>query len=365
MDRTTPTGINSVKALHTATDTPPSDLPDPLNYWLPNSYDEVMTCSDIWGGPIAKKLATMKKHGVWKVIDSPPDVRLIKTRWTFANKYNGDGNLIAQKACLVAKGFTQISGINFFETYASVVQYESLQMNLAITAATNMEAWQLDYIVAYLNLHPQATIHAELPDGAKVLGRVALLLKTLYRTMDGAYNWTEALDKEMGELDYYRSKADSAVYAQHADSNITITSICTDDTTSISSSKKEAERAKEELGWKYKTKDLGNANYILGIRIDREREAGTISISQHAYLECVLECFSMMDCNPHGTPLPPGVILTKGMGPTTAEDRAFIADKPYCKLLGSIMYAQIVTQPDLSYAMSMLRKFASNPGHAH
>jgi len=364
-DETTPTGINSVKALHTATNTPPSDLPDPLNYWLPNSYDEVMTRSDIWGGPITKELATMKEHSVWKVIDPPPDVRLIKTQWTFANKYNGDGNLIAQKACLVMKGFTQIPGINFFETYALVVRYKSLQMNLAITAATNMEAWQLNYIAAYLNSHPQATIHAELPDGAKVPGKVVLLLKTLYGTMDGAYNWAEALDKEMRELDYYRSKADPAVHAQHAEGDITITSTHTDNTTGISSFKEEAERAKEKLGWKYKTKDLGNANYVLGIRIDRDREAGMISISQRAYLERILEHFGMIDCNPHGTPLPPGVILTKDMGPTMVEDRAFIADKPYCKLLGSIMYAQIATQSDLSYAMSTLSKFASNPEHTH
>ena len=53
------------------------------------------------------------------------------------------------------------------------------------------------------------------------------------------------------------------------------------------------------------------------------------------------------------------------MAPITAEDRAFMADKPYRELLGSIMYAQIVTQPNLSYAVSTLSKFASNPGRAH
>ena len=67
--------------------------------------------------------------------------------------------------------------------------------------------------------------------------------------------------------------------------------------TGISSLKQEAERAKEELGWTYKTKDLGDANLVLGIWIDRDKDARMISISQCAYLKQVLEHFSMTDCN--------------------------------------------------------------------
>ena len=96
-------------------------LPDPQNYWLPNSYDEAMTHPNIWGEPIKKELDVMRKHRVWAVVDHPEAARLIKTHWTFANKYNADGNLSAHKAQLVTKGFTQIPGVYFFETYASIV----------------------------------------------------------------------------------------------------------------------------------------------------------------------------------------------------------------------------------------------------
>ena len=238
-------------------------------------------------------------------------------------------------------------------------------MNLTIAAATNMEAWQVDYVAAYLNSKPQATIFIELPDGAKQEGKVRCLDKTLYGMMDGVNNWWGTLDEEMGELGYYRSKADPSVCSRHANGNVTITSTYTDDTTGISSSKEEANRVKEELGWKYETKDLGDTNLVLGICINRNRDTGMISISQHAYLERVLECFSMIDCNPRTTPLPPGTTLTKEQAPQTTEQQVFMADKPYRELLGSIMYAQIATRPDLSYAISTLSKFASNPGKTH
>lgn len=161
------TCIDSVALETTATSLPVSDS---KNFWLPSLYSKAMTCLDIWSGPIAKELKVMKDRNVWEEIDPPPDVRTIGTRLTFANKYDSNGNLTGHKARLIAKGFTQIPGVDFFKTYMSVVRYESLQMNLAITAANDMETWQVDYVAAYLNLTPQADIYIELLDGVKVEG---------------------------------------------------------------------------------------------------------------------------------------------------------------------------------------------------
>ena len=294
-------------------------LPDPDNVWLPNSYSEAMTRLDIWSGPIEKELKVTKDRKVWEEVDPPPDVHTIGRCWTFTNKYDSNGNLTGRKARLVTKGFTQIPGVDFFETYASVVRYESLRMNLAIAAANDMETWQVDYVATYLNSKPQAEIYIQLPDGVKVSGKIGKLNRTLYGTMDGAYNWWETLDAEMSELGYYHSKADPSVCSRHANGNITIKSTYTDDTTGISSSPDEAKRVKAELGWNYEVKDLGEANMILGIHIERNRPAGTISISQCAYLERVLKRFSMSDCNSKPTPLPLSIMLSKDQGPKSQD----------------------------------------------
>ena len=78
-------------------------LPDPHNYWLPNSYNDVMMCPNIWEGPIQKELAVMKKYGVWTVVDPPEGARLVKTHWTFANKYNADEIFLYAKLGLLQK----------------------------------------------------------------------------------------------------------------------------------------------------------------------------------------------------------------------------------------------------------------------
>lgn len=123
-------------------------------------------------------------------------------------------------------------------------------MNLAIAAAKDMEAWQIDYVMVYLNAEPQATVHIKLPEGAKVEGKVGLLLKSLYGMMDGAANWWVTLDKDMRKLGYQWSNADTSVCSQHEDGETTITSTYTDNTMGISMTKEGAERAKAELGRK-------------------------------------------------------------------------------------------------------------------
>ena len=119
------------------------------------------------------------------------------------------------------------------------------------------------------------------------------------------------------------------------------------------------------IGWNYEVKDLGEANMILGIHIECDRPAGTISISQCAYLERVLKRFGISDCNSKPTPLPLGIVLSKDQGPKSEDEWKFMAGKPYREVLGSIMYAQIGTRPDLSYAVLTLGKYASNPGITH
>lgn len=364
--------IHKVIAFMTQLNDEAARLDNPKDNWVPNSYNEAMQRPDLWRNPMNKEIANMHKHQVWTLVDRPPGVKLMRNRWTYANKYDTSGNVIDRKARLVAKGFSQIPGVDYFEMYASVVRYESLRMNLAIAAAKDMEAWQVDYVSAYLNSPTQVPIHMTQPEGYEVPPKtdgspekVALVTKALYGTMDGAYNWAKSLNADMKNLGYYRSQADPSVRSRNVDSEITITCTYTDDVTGISSTPEGGALARRELTQSYKTKDLGDAKLILGIRIDRDREAGTLTISQRAYLERVLARYGMSNCSPQYTPLPVGVILEKSQVPTTTEDHQYMKDKPYREVLGSVMYAQIATRPDLSYAVTTLSKFSSNPGREH
>lgn len=145
----------------------------------------------------------------------------------------------------------------------------------------------------------------------------------------------------------------------------TITSTYTNDTSIMSSSKEEAIRARAELSEKYKIKDLGKIKFVLGIRIIRDRKQRMITLDQKEYLKRTLEKFGMADCMPKYTPLPPRIILSRSQAPATDKDHQYMSNKPYNEVLGSLMYAQIGTRPDIAYAITSLSRFMNNPGKAH
>ena len=66
-------------------------------------------------------------------------------------KTNMDGNVSVYKAWLVAKGFRQVQGVDYDETFSLVAMLKSVRIMLAITADFDYEIWQMDVKMAFLN----------------------------------------------------------------------------------------------------------------------------------------------------------------------------------------------------------------------
>jgi len=192
-------------------------------------------------------------------------------------------------------------------------------------------------------------------------GYVWKLNKTLYGTMQGAHDWAENLDKTFEGQGYYKSKADPQIQSRVCEDKFTLTSTWTDDILGASSSLEGENTAKEQLSASYKIKDLGEVKLILGMRVERDRKTGDIKLSQQAYCERMLQCFNMAKCSPTSTPLPTGLTLSIEDCPTTVEEAKEMENTPYQEALGSLMWLQIATRPDLSYAVNLLH----NPGKTH
>lgn len=291
----------------------------------------------------------------------------MKSRWVFANKYDDSGNIHAHKARLVAKGFTQVLGEDYDETYASVARLESVRLVCAVAASLGLRLWQVDFVSAFLNSENKFEVFMEQPPGFEEGGgdQVWLLLKTLYGTMQGAHDWACNLKHTYKGHGYYTSKADSQVRSRVLGDEFTLTSTWTDDILGASSTLAGEEKAKNELGRSYELKDLGTARFILGMKIERDGETGDIRLSQRAYSERIIERFRMTDAKPHSTPLPAGLVLSAEDMPKTREELDDMKNVPYREALGSLMWLQVATRPDLSYAVNLLSRFANNPGRSH
>ena len=154
------------------------------------------------------------------------------------------------------------------------------------------------------------------------------------------------------------------VHFKKLDGNYTITDMYTNDIFGASNSDEEAKRRKDKIGKVWEIKDVEATEYFLGMRVQQDLTAGTIWLTQHPYWEHVLSHFSLNNVIPRNTPLPIGIILYNNMSPRTESERNKMKDKPYHAILGSVMWGQLATRPDLSFSVSLLARFQANPGSA-
>ena len=110
---------------------------------------------------------------------------------------------------------------------------------------------------------------------------------------------------------------------------------------------------------------MGPTEFLLGVKVERDRSKRTLYLSQRQYVLDILKRYNFNSCTPVQTPLNPGVSLSHDQCPKTAEDVEAMRSVPYSHAVGSLMYLAISTHPDIAYAVGVLSRFSSNPGMSH
>ena len=87
-----------------------------------------------WKEGINDEMDSILSNNTWILVDLPPGSKFIVCKWVFRRKYNTYGSLQTFKATLVAKGFKQKEGIDYFDTYAPVDRIASIRVLLALVS---------------------------------------------------------------------------------------------------------------------------------------------------------------------------------------------------------------------------------------
>src|SRR3954468_20024880 len=117
------------------------------------------------------------------------------------------------------------------------------------------------------------------------------------------------------------------------------------------------ESVKTSLKNSFSMKDLGEAAYILGIKIYRYRSRRLIGLSHSTNIDKVLKRFSMEEAKKGFLPMSHGIKLSNTQCPSTTNEHERMSMVPYASSIGSIMYAMICTRPDVSYALSVTSRY--------
>ena len=117
------------------------------NNTILTTFNQAMKWPDLWMEPMLKELTIMKEKKVFHTVPWPVGKNMVKSKWVYANKYNNKGHIVARKAQLVAKGFTQILGEDYDETYAFVARLEFVRLVCVITASLGLRLWQVNFVL--------------------------------------------------------------------------------------------------------------------------------------------------------------------------------------------------------------------------
>ncbi|GKA37788.1 retrotransposon protein, putative, ty1-copia subclass, partial [Tanacetum coccineum] len=122
---------------------------------------------------------------------------------------------------------------------------------------------------------------------------------------------------------------------------------------------------KSYLGRCFDMKDLGEATYILGIKIYKDRSKRLIGLYQSAYTEKILKRFFMENSKCGSIPMQEKLKLSKSQGVSTPAEVHHMQNVPYASAVGSIMYVVRCTRPDVVFAQNITNRFQQNPGELH
>lgn len=318
-----------------------------------------------WREAEREEFQSIINAGTWTLVEIPNGRQAIGCKWVYKTKLDAHGQLVKRKARLVAKGFTQRQGVDFEETFAPVVRFSSIRALLAIAAHLDLEIHQMDVKTAFLNGDISEDIYMRQPEGFEVAGQehlVCKLNKSLYGLKQAGRAWYLKIDSALIALSFHRLQSDNCIYVRRTSPDVlTIIALYVDDLLILSNSLDSLATVKRHLSSQFDMKDLGEASFILGIQIERDRPQRLLAISQTEYVRQLVAKFGLENSRRDSrTPMTAGLALTKNNSLSTAVRTA-----DYQAAIGSIMYAMLGTRPDIAYAISRLAQYCVSPSQQH
>jgi hypothetical protein len=192
-----------------------------------------------WVNAMHEELENFERNQVWSLVEPPRDVNVIGTKWGFKNKQEEDGEIVRNKARLVAEGFSEVEGLDFGETFAHVARLGAIKILLAFVASKGFKLCQMDMKNAFLNGVIHELVYVRQPPGFENIknpDRVYKLSKALYGLKKAPRAWYASLKIFLQEHGYVMGSIDKTLFILNHDTDLLLIQIYVDDIIFVGSS---------------------------------------------------------------------------------------------------------------------------------
>ncbi|MCO5603933.1 hypothetical protein L7F22_058089 [Adiantum nelumboides] len=294
--------------------------------------------ADLWQHAMDSEYQSLIDNGTWELVSPPPNRKIVTCKWLLRKKLHADGSVSRYKARLVARGFSQVPGMDYSETFSPVLRITSFRVLIAIAAQFRLLLHQMDVRTAFLHgdleeeiymMQPPRYISKEHPD------HVCKLIKSLYGLKQSPRQWYRRFHECMTSLGYARFTSEPNIYSRHSPDVFLLLAIYVDDILLLCNSESALATAKKELSSSFSMTDMGLLPFCLGIQVFQDALQGLIKISQQSYIGSLLKKYDMEACKGVDTPLPANLKIKKI---DDSDSILTVQPFPYANILGGVRY---------------------------
>ncbi|RVW21554.1 Retrovirus-related Pol polyprotein from transposon RE2 [Vitis vinifera] len=275
----------------------------------PHTYNQASK-SEPWVQAMQHEYQALLHNHTWSLVPPPPSAHIFGCCWIYKLKYLLNGSVERHKARLVAQGFTQTLGLDYFDTFSPVVKPCTILLILALAVSFQWPIRQLDVENAFLN----------------------------------------------GDLQEESSRPDTSLFIHHTVSDILILLVYMDDILITGSNPKLVSHFISYLHDKFALRDLGPLSYFLGIQA--QQQGSVLHINQQKYITDLLHRTQMEAAKPTPTPY--------SLGPTLSQSDGVPLPDPskYRRIVGALQYVTF-TRPDIAFSVNKACQFMAKPSYVH
>jgi hypothetical protein len=135
----------------------------------PRTVTEAMNSEDskLWKKVMVEEMDALDKNEAWDIVELPAGRKSVGSKWLFKKKFNAQGKVEKYKAQLVAKGYSQVDGIDFGEIFSPIAKLTSIRFLLSIAATFDLEVEQMDVKTTFLHGDLEEGIYMKQPESTK------------------------------------------------------------------------------------------------------------------------------------------------------------------------------------------------------
>jgi Reverse transcriptase (RNA-dependent DNA polymerase) len=351
---TTINSLTPVNQFSLLAEASPAETFEPRNWKAAQKHPSCVK----WMAAAQEEYNSLMANGTWRLVEPPQHQKVLAARWVFKYKRGSANQILRYKARWVVKGYEQIQGVDYDQTFASVVKPMSYKALFAIAASLDLEIEQMDVKTAFLYGAVEEDIYVNQPEGYNDnTGRVCKLNKALYGLKQSPRVWYATLAAYLLSLGFKALDADSSVFIRDS----TYIAVYVDDLLITGPDLAEIDSIKLALSKRFSMSDLGPVAFYLGMTITRDRARRILRIGQQAYLAEAIRNAGVWDAVCPLTPME-----TTKLQPAGEEYDATPGFKTlYQSYVGTLMYAMLGSRPDIAFAVSSVSRYAANPTQDH